>query len=164
MRNLVIKSATVLFAVLLILSLCSALVDPNYVNLSIFGLLFPYILLPLVLTLPVTYRTHKWLFVISLGLMIWGLMGLRPYIKPGLPNQHPEPDDASVTIMSYNAMMGIRLIDHNRVISSKKKEALTRGNVNDLKSMNSCVSFDEQHHNTSETLYGVSKFEDMNKR
>lgn len=121
MRGRFITILGFLVAIALIFSLASAYVRPNAHDLlSLFGLLFPYVYMSGLVILPFLWRANRITFIGLLLLIIWGMPGFFSYVKPTLGDQTAA--SADINIMTFNAMMGVKLVDQRHVFSPARQE------------------------------------------
>jgi len=101
------------------MSLASPYGRPSgYLNISAFGLLFPYIFIGSLIILLVGMRQAKLLSLLLGGLLIYSLFTFNAYIQ--LPSTKEKIDDG-LTVMSYNAMMGHNMVNDKHVLTAEIK-------------------------------------------
>lgn len=89
--------------------------------LSLFGLIFPYIYLCALFILPFTYARHKLTFIVGVFLLCFGMKSFLSYLKPGVKSQHKTDD---LHVLSFNAMMGFKMVDEHHQFKASNQEAL----------------------------------------
>lgn len=92
------------------LSLAAPYIKPSRFDLiSILGLGFPFIWMISVIVLLFTYFIDKRYFIFLLIPVLIGMIQLRAYVNLSLP--HASPGSDGFTVLSYNAMMGVKMVD-----------------------------------------------------
>lgn len=94
------------------------------INLNVFGLIFPLLTFATIVALLLFYKkSPKWLVIIALVLIVGGIYELRKYIQIDIL-QPPVEQSESLTIMSYNTMMGLKMVNNKRKVTPKSRQAL----------------------------------------
>ncbi len=120
MRKKTIGVISFLSVLILGTALSSMYVKPNDKDiLSLFGLIFPYVYITCLLIIPLAYRRHKITFLLGLGLLVFGAKPMLSYVKPG---KSSNPHKAHLQVLTYNAMMGTKLVDAQHQFSQTRKE------------------------------------------
>ncbi len=120
MKKRVLKGINIFFTGLFALSVLSPYVDPNLINISIFGLMFPFVLIPLILLIPINYRLNRPFFIALLVLTFFGLYKCLCFVQFNSSSKAAEP---GFTIMSYNMMIGARLINNQGEVLPERRES-----------------------------------------
>ena len=119
MRRKTIGVISFIAVLILGAALSSMYVKPNDKDiLSLFGLVFPYVYLGALLVIPLAWRHHKITFLLGVCVLIFGLKPMLSYVKPGFESKD---ERAQVQVLTYNAMMGVKLVDSKHQFSEKRK-------------------------------------------
>ena len=71
------------------------------------------------LIIPLAWRRHKITFLLGVCVLIFGLKPMLSYVKPGISSKVKK---AQVQVLTYNAMMGVQLVDKKHQFTEKRKD------------------------------------------
>ena len=142
-------------------------IKPNERDLlSLFGLVYPFIYILIVASLPLFFQRHKSIFFTLLFLSVCGIGSFSSYAKPSFAGQHKADD---VTIMSFNAMMGFMLheqpkaangLSANDMLKSPEPDiiAIQEGNNRVISFFEKTLGYRYIHHLPKRGAMIISKF------
>lgn len=121
MRKKIIGIIGFVAGIALIFAIVAPHVRPNDRDIIVlFGLLFPYLYLLALIIWPFTWRKNKITFVFLAILLLWSTIDFISYVKPSL-SFAPRDVAADLHVLSFNAMMGTRLVNSKHVLSKERQ-------------------------------------------
>lgn len=144
---------------MLISAIIAPYIKPNEKDaLVLFGLVFPYIYLFAIACLTFTWYRNRITFGLLLLLVIGSTRSFCHYVKPALS---PPRHDGNLHVLSFNTMMGVKLVDHKHNYSNLQKEAfeqlMSQGPIPDI------ICAQEVNHIAEDALRGVFDYQHYHK-